>query len=304
MKQDEVLFSRDGGTRLYCRSWHADAPARGVIVIVHGVGEHIGRYMNLVLPLTSHGYEVCGYDHRGHGRSSGQRVHVGRWCEYREDLAFVLDQIAQRRADQAIFLYGHSMGALVVLDFLLRGSRKPAGAMISGAPIEPGEAAQPWRIAMARGLSRVWPRCTLALGLKSVDLSRDPDVVRAYDADPGVAKRATARWCAETLDAIARTRAHAAELKNPLLLLHGGADRVNLPGGTRFLQNAVRNPAPTVRIYPGGYHEPHNDLQHDQVAADVIQWLDRQTSREVASQTEGIVAGESFGVPGRAPACP
>lgn len=275
MKCEEGSFRATGGVELFCRSWRPDAGApRGAVCIVHGVGEHSGRYGNIAQPLAERGYAVHAYDQRGHGRSPGPRVHVGRWSEYREDLAEFLSLAARREPGAPLFLYGHSMGALVVLDRLLNGAPGVRGAVVSGAPVELAGAARTFRIAMARLLSRVWPRCTLDLGLNPDDLSRDASVVSDYETDPLVVRRATARWCAEFLDTVARVRARAVALDLPLLLLHGGGDRINFPRGAETLLEAIRHPDRALRVYPGGRHEPHNEPGHEQVAADVAQWLD------------------------------
>jgi alpha-beta hydrolase superfamily lysophospholipase len=284
MRHEEGFVERPKGIRLSCQCWRTDAAARANVVIVHGLGEHSGRYMNLVVPLATHGYDVWGYDHRGHGRSSGRRIHVNRWGEYREDLLAVLDRVMQAGPDKPIFLYGHSMGALVVLDFLLNYPQRVRGAIVSGAPIEPAIAGSAWRIAVARVLSAWCPRFRLDPNLDITALSRDPDVVRTYRSDPLVTGRVTVRWCTEILDAIVRVKTRASELSMPLLLLHGEADRLNLPVGSRFLCDAVARA--DLKLYPDGYHEPHNDPEHERVAEDVRRWLERQL-------------GDAFCVPSR-----
>lgn len=274
MKHEESSVERPKGIRLFCQHWQPAAAARANVVIVHGVGEHSGRYMNVVAPLVAHGYGLWGYDHRGHGRSSGRRIHVDHWDEYREDLLAVLDLVIKAEPATPIFLYGHSMGALVVLDFLLHHPQRVQGAVVSGAPIEPAGAASPWRIAVARSLSGWFPRFRLNLNLDITTLSRAPEVVQAYRSDPQVSGHATVRWCTEFLDTNARVKDRVTELSMPLFVLHGEADRLNLPCGSRFLCNAAARAE--LKLYPGAYHEPHNDPGHEQVAEDVQRWLDRQ----------------------------
>lgn len=274
MRHDEGFLDRTSRFRLYWQRWLTDGPPRGIVVIVHGVGEHSGRYKNVAAPLVANGYSVWGYDHRGHGRSSGRRIHVDRWGDYREDLQSVLDLVAHSEPAKALFLYGHSMGALVVLDFLLHHPQRVQGAIVSGAPMEPAGVASPWQIVVARALSAWCPGFPLRLNLDSTTLSRDPAAVQAYRSDPLVTGRTTVRWGTETLAAVARVKARAAELRVPVLLIHGEADRLNLPRGSRVLRDAIAGAE--LQIYRGAYHEAHNDLEHMRVAEDVRQWLNRR----------------------------
>jgi alpha-beta hydrolase superfamily lysophospholipase len=277
MKHHESFFKGTGNLELYSQQWQPDEKPRAVLVIVHGVGDHSGRYMNLIHPLTTHGYAVYGYDMRGHGRSQGQRVHINRWSEYREDLDTFLSLIRGQEAGIPIFLYGHSMGALVVLDDLLHQPKGLQGAIVSGAPIEPAGVAKPYLVAIARLLSGILPRFTLNLGLDSTALSRDPGVVKAFDTDPLVSRVASVRWGTESLATIAWVKAHVSETTLPILLVHGEADRLNLASGTRYLFNTMTHADKTMLLYPGAYHDPHNDLDHEKVVHDIMDWLDRRT---------------------------
>jgi alpha-beta hydrolase superfamily lysophospholipase len=276
MKHETGSFRSTDGLELYSQRWLPDAGPLAVVGIVHGVGEHSGRYMNVVTPLAAHGCAVFGYDHRGHGRSPGQRIHINHWRGYREDLHAFLGVVSEQQPGIPVFLYGHSMGALVALDYLLHYPQGLKGAIVSGAPIDPAGVAKPCLVALARTLSGVWPRFSLNMGMDITVLSRDPDVVKAYQADPLVTGRATVRWCTENLNTVAWVKAHAKEISIPILFIHGEADRLNLAHGTRFLFEAMTDTDKTLRIYPGRYHEPHNDIGHEQVVADIMQWLEER----------------------------
>jgi alpha-beta hydrolase superfamily lysophospholipase len=275
MNHEEGFFHRSGGLELFYQRWQPDVEPRAIIVIVHGVAEHCGRYMNLVNSLLTGGYEVWGYDQRGHGHSPGQRVYINRWGEYREDLKAFLDLVGKQEPGMPIFLYAHSMGALVALDYLLHYSEGLQGAIISGAPIEPAGVAKPSLVVLARLLTRIWPRLSVNLGLDTRALSRDPVVVKAYETDPLVSHRVTIRWGTESLDTVAWVKAHASEICLPILLVHGEADQLNLARGSRDFYEAITYADKTLRTYPGSYHEPHNDLGFGQVVADVTEWLDQ-----------------------------
>src|SRR5512137_1417329 len=117
MQHIEGSFRGVGGLELYRRCWQPESEPRAAVVLVHGVGEHSGRYMNVVGPLVEDGYAVYSYDQRGHGVSPGPRVHIDRWTEYREDLTTYVSDVAEQVGDVPVVLYGHSMGSLVVLDY-------------------------------------------------------------------------------------------------------------------------------------------------------------------------------------------
>ena len=249
------------------------AASRPVVALVHGVGEHSGRYGNLVRPLVAGSYTVYGYDQRGHGRSPGPRVHIERWTDYRADLGAFLGLVARRAPGRPVVLYGHSMGTLVVLDYLLEHPGEPAGAIVSGVALQPAGIAKPYRVAAARVLSALAPRLRVDLGIRGDSLTRDPTALEALRADPLLTTRATTRWGAESLATVRRVTGGMATIDLPLLVLHGGADPLNLPAGARALFAAAPAADKTLRIYPDVLHEPHNDLGHEQVAADVEEWL-------------------------------
>ncbi|MBN2204017.1 MAG: lysophospholipase [Thermoleophilia bacterium] len=275
MQHAEGRFAGAGGLELYFQSWAPPQPPRAAVAVVHGVGEHGGRYTNLVGPLVDDGYAVYAYDQRGHGRSPGLRVHIDRWAEYRDDLGAFLRMVAAETARVPLVVYGHSMGSLVVLDYLLQSSDGLAGAIISGVALEPAGVGSPLLIAVARILSGVRPRRSLKLGIDAAALSRDPQTVAAYRADPLVTSRATMRWGTESLAAVRRIEAGMSRIAVPLLVLHGEADRLNLVSGARALAHALPVGSTTLKVYPDVCHEPHNDLGHEQVAADVVAWLGR-----------------------------
>jgi alpha-beta hydrolase superfamily lysophospholipase len=275
MEHEEGTFQGADGIELYYQSWRGDKETRAFLAIVHGFGEHSGRYANVVNHLTPQGYTVYGFDLRGHGRSPGQRGHINSWKEYREDVRAFLQMASQRASDLPLFMLGHSMGALIALDYLLHDPAGLRGAIISGAPLEPVGVAKPFLVMLARVLSRVWPRFSLPLGLDTKGISRNTAVVKAYEADPLVHGKTTVRWGTEILQTIDWVKDHAVEVRIPILLIHGGSDPLNSPNGTRSFFDKVTFPDKAMKIYPGSYHETHNDIDYGQVIKDMAQWLER-----------------------------
>lgn len=274
MKHNEGKFTGAGGLELYYQRWQPDGQPRAALAIVHGIGEHSGRYMNVVNQIVPHGYSVYGFDLRGHGRSAGQRGYIGGWQDYREDVRAFVRMVGEQAAGRAIFIMGHSLGGLITLEYVLQYPDGLKG-VIASAPALGQTGVPPLLIAISRILSRVWPTFSLKTQLDASGISRDPAVVRAYVEDPLVHSLGTARLGAEAPTAMAWTQAHAADLRLPLLIVHGSADRVVPPEASRIFFENASSTDKTRLVYEGGYHESHNDLHHVQALTDLEQWLER-----------------------------
>lgn len=275
MQHQEGLFQGSDGLALFYQCWRPASPARAVVLVVHGFGEHSGRYANVVEHLVPRGFALYAHDQRGHGRSPGQRGHISSWSAYRHDLERFQQFVQSQAPGAPLFLYGHSMGSLIVLDFLIGQPAGLRGAIVSGALIEPGESAKPLLVAIAKLLSQYLPNFSLKLGLDTKALSRDSAVVQAYIADPLVHGKASARWGTEVLRTIQSVKAQAQRIRTPLLMLHGEADAINRVEGARWLFQEVTFTDKELKVYAGGFHEPHNDLDKAQVLQDVEEWLER-----------------------------
>ena len=270
-------FAGDGGLVLYAQSWRPGGTPRGVVALVHGIGEHSGRYGSLVDRLLDCGFAVCGFDHRGHGKSPGRRGHIDSWSQYREDVAAFLRHCRKHVPDCPMFLYGHSMGALIVLDYALVHEKGVEGLVVSGVPLQPSGVAKRHLIAVARILSRVLPAFSIQLGLDVRGISRDPATLKAYRNDPLVHPRASMRWGTEILATIDRVRSRVNEIRLPILILHGGADPINSINGSRELYEGVSSTDKLLLVYPGTLHEPHNDLDRANVLTDLQDWLSERS---------------------------
>ncbi|MGH2407649.1 MAG: lysophospholipase [Candidatus Limnocylindrales bacterium] len=275
-----------GGVRLQAYRWAplgheagADPAPRAAVAIVHGFGEHAGRYSAVVDALTARGFAVHGFDLRGHGRSPGRRGHIDAWADYRDDLLAFLDHVrAHEPPGTPVFVYGHSLGGAIALELGLREPMGLAGLVASGPALVPTGVRSPALEAVGRVLSRAWPTFSIQMPLEREHITRSPEVLAATRADPLNHRTITARAATVTLPALAWARANAAGWRLPLLVIHGGGDRIIDPEGSRaFVAAAREGGAPDVelRIYEGGYHEPHNDLDAPRVMADVADWLER-----------------------------
>lgn len=263
------------GVNLYYQRWLPDTTPRAALAIVHGFGEHSGRYTNVIHRLVPAGYALYALDLRGHGRSPGQRGYVNRWTDYREDVGAFVRLVGEREAGRPLFLMGHSVGGLIVLEY---AEQHPDGlrGVIASAPVLGQPGVSPALLTVARLLSRVAPRFSLNVGLDVTAISRDPAVVEAYRKDPLVHGKGTPRLSTELAGAVARTQAGAATWTLPLLIIHGAADRVAPAAASRAFFERVPATVDKVRVeIAEGYHEPHNDTSKQQ-ALDILQdWLDR-----------------------------
>lgn len=292
-------FNGSRNLQLFYQSWYPPAcgkpsmgsatnpiatnPIKGVLAIVHGLGEHSGRYCSIVEGLTAAGYAVFGFDNQGHGKSEGQRGHIESWKDYRDNTQAFLQLVRRQEPTAPLFLMGHSLGGLIVLDYVLRSARTAEfealnleGIVVSAPPIQPMEStASSIRIVLARLLSGVLPRVSLKMGLSQDALSRDQTVTEQAVCDPLTHSYVTLRWGSETLSTIDWVKKHIQQLRLPILLTHGEADPIVAPDGTRAIYQQIESPNKALNIYPGSYHEPHNDLDAKSVVADLVSWLEK-----------------------------
>ncbi len=278
MRHNESKFDGFGGLELYYQRWRPEGEPEAVLAVVHGFGEHSGRYGNVVGRFVPKGYAVYAFDLRGHGHSPGPRGYVNAWAEFREDVKRFLELVHEQEAGREVFLLGHSMGGLIVLEYVLHHPEGLAGVVASG-PLLARAGVSPFLMALSKVLSGILPRLTLDTGLDATTISRDPAVVEAYVNDPLVHSLGTPRLSTELTRAIEWTQAHAAEMALPCLIVHGSADRLVPPeGGRVFYENVALNDKER-QVYEGYYHEVFNDIGKEQVLAAVEAWIERHLSR-------------------------
>jgi alpha-beta hydrolase superfamily lysophospholipase len=266
-----TFIGRDG-LALFRQSWRPSGPARAAVVNLHGLGDHSGLHQALVDHLVSTDLVVHGFDLRGHGRSPGQRGYIRNWGDYREDLRAFLAATREAESGLPLAVIGNSLGGLIALEYVLDGGNGLRG-LVAIAPPLGDVGVPPLLMALGRVLSRVWPRFSLESGMDLSGLSRDPQAVAELLEDPLFHRRGTARLSTEVTAAIDRVQEAAPGLDVPTLLLHGGADRMVLPAGTRRFA-ARAGECCTLIEYPGAYHALSADLDAPRVLADLSAWLD------------------------------
>lgn len=253
---DEGSFPGVHGVTIHRRSWTPNGRSRGVMVLVHGMSEHSARYDHVGRFLASRGLAVHALDHRGHGRSGGETGTVEEFGFFLDDLATFMKLVRAEVPEGPLVLLGHSMGGLIVSAYLLERQPSPDLVVLSGPAIvpiiEPGER----RIDATR-------------------LSRDPEAQRAYMEDPLVLReRVKEELFYRLAEGVGLLVGRAAEVSQPLLLIHGTDDRLCSAEGAEMWVRASSSKDITVQLYPEGRHEMFNEINKDEVLAGLWQWLD------------------------------
>jgi len=272
----DTLKAADG-LDLFFRHWQADAVAhQWTFVIVHGLGEHGGRYQHLAEWFTPLGATVYGMDHRGDGRSGGPRGHAPSLKALVDDIDAVVRR-ASGESGRPLVLIGHSFGGLLAIAYALDHPAQLDKAVFSAPALVPRVKVPAWKQALAKVLPRIAPGASFANEIAPNVLSHDPTIAPAYVSDPLVHKRITAGLYASTIARGEAFIARAPELRVPFLLLHGGDDQIVDPiGSQRFFAGATA-PGRAFCLYPGLYHEVFNEVEHEKVFQDIESWLTQRT---------------------------
>jgi alpha-beta hydrolase superfamily lysophospholipase len=266
-------YTGAGGLRLFRQSWRPAGAVRAVVANIHGLGDHSGLYPTLVDHLVASGIAVHAPDLRGNGRSPGQRAYIARWEEFREDLQRFLEVVQEEEPGRPLFLLGNSLGGLIALEFALHHPEGLRGVIAASPPL--GRlGVPPPLLFLGRILSRVWPTFSLRTGMDLSGLARDPVVAQTVLADPLFHRYGTARLSTEVVAAIARVQAGAARFPLPLLVLHGGADRMVPPEGSRRFVAAAGHPDHRLIEYPESYHVLFADTGRERTLLDLTRWID------------------------------
>ncbi len=273
MNHTETTWQSADGAALFAQSWEPEAPPKAVVCLVHGLGEHSGRYTHVAQALANAGYALLTFDLRGHGKTPGPRGHVRNETAFLDDIDCLLRQAAARYPGRPLFLYGHSLGGLLVLFYSLRRKPRLNGVIATSPALLTPLGEQKAKVALSKALGSLLPGMTIATGLDAHQISRDPEVVRAYRADPLVHGKASFAFGASLIRMIDYTRGHAAGFPLPLLLVHGSADEITYAQGSQEFAAQVTTPV-TLKIWPGLKHETHNEPEQAQTIAYLIEWLD------------------------------
>ena len=247
------------------------------MLLVHGLAEHSERYLNMAGYFVSRGYAVYGLDHRGHGKSDGLRGYVERFSHYLSDLKTFFDIVRPNHGEAGVFMVGHSMGGTIAAAYAVRHQNELDGLIVSGATLKVGASVSAALIMVARLLSLLLPKTGLYV-IEAAAISRDQAVVNAYINDPLVYRgKIRARLGAELIRVMQELRQQMPKIGLPLLIMHGTADRLSDPRGSRMLYQGAGSRDKTLKLYDGFHHEIFNEPEKGRVLADMESWLAAHT---------------------------
>ncbi len=278
MKTFESKFEGNDGTSFYVQGWEPDTQPKAVLALVHGLGEHAGRYAHVGKALTDAGYVLVGFDTRGHGKSGGARGHFPSLDTVMQDIRQFFQFVSQRYPNLPQFLYGHSLGGLLALTYATQNnSAGLKGVMVTGAGLRSALQEQKAKIAMANILGTLMPAMTIPSGIDTTTISRDKAVVDKYVNDPLTHDKTSLGLGKSALTAIDICFAHAKEFSYPLLIMHGKADKLTYASGSEDFARlaSANNKDVTLKLWDGLYHEIHNEPEQAEVFKVMVEWLDR-----------------------------
>lgn len=273
MRHNEGIFTGIRDHQFFYQYWLPEGDPKAVLLLVHGLAEHSGRYTNLVNHLILAGYAVYSLDHLGHGKSEGTRVYVDRFEDFTVTIKTYYDMVREWQPELPIFLVGHSMGGLIAAEYLLENQDDFRGAIISGPMIIIPDHLTKAEVTLSKMFSVVLPKVGM-VGIDPAGISRDPGVIEAYINDPLVYRgKTTARLGSELLVAMNRVTERAGEITLPILIIQGSEDKLVNPTDAQLLHDTVSSEDKTLKMYEGFYHEVYNEPDYARVLNDVLVWL-------------------------------
>ena len=272
MKIEEYKWTSKDGKYLFARSWTAEEPSGKVILLIHGLGEHSGRYMRWAELLTAEGHSVLSFDQRGHGRSSGQRGHTGSLELLLNDIEILYSKCDEMFPEDQKILYGHSMGGTLALNFLIRRNQPVSGLIVTSPWLRLYRQPDPATMIVSNILKYVLPFLALSNRIKPEQLSHDPEIIRNYSADPLVHNRISLGMFFELHNAGLFALRNIFKINCPVLLMHGSSDTVTSPKASEnYVLNT--NHKTTFELWENQYHELHNELIYKEVFKFTAEWI-------------------------------
>jgi acylglycerol lipase len=272
MNHQEFELKTFDHLKLFCQIWEPIDSPKGVVSLVHGLGEHSGRYVDFATRLNQANFAVTAFDLRGHGQSEGLRGHIPSFNACMEDISTILDETFARFPSQPVFLYGHSLGGVLVLSFALRKDANLAGVVAAGSGLRSSIAEDKRKVILSQIGGSLFPRLAIPSGLDLNMVSRDPEIVKKLQADPLRNDQITLAFGKHMLAAFDWLWEHANQFSYPLLLMHGTADQLAYPSGSQAFAEKVSDNC-TLKLWEGLSHELHNEPEKEQVFTYLVDWL-------------------------------
>ncbi len=274
MEYTELYGSTFDGIRVFSREWRPRAQSlRAAVCLIHGIGEHSGRYAGFAKEMSDQGFGVAAFDLRGHGRSSGKRGHTPSFEALLRDIDRALEQTTRRFSGAPLFLYGQSMGGNLALNYAIRRQPSIAGVIATSPWLRLAFEPSDYIVKLGRMMNRIFPSFSSSNRLDIKGISRDSNIVRSYHSDPLVHDRISARMYVSCYEAGEWALEHASECVIPVLLMHGTADRItSIEASQQFAERADQYC--TFRMWKGFYHEIHHEPQHEEALSYMSSWME------------------------------
>lgn len=272
MKHQENILKSYDGLDIFQQTWLPDSDTQAIIFLIHGLGEHSSRYQHVAEFLTSHGIAVYSMDNRGHGKSGGERGHVNNFEDFMKDIDLLIQTARLEYPSLPAFLYGHSLGGILVLNYALRRKPEVRGVIATSPGLRTALEDQKFKIAMSKAIASFLPKLGIPTGLDAEQISHDREVINRYKEDPLVHDRGTPGLAVNLLKSIEWAYLHAHEFPVPLLLMHGTDDQIAYARGSQEFASKVRGDC-TLKLWDGMAHETHNEPDKEQVLAYLLDWI-------------------------------
>lgn len=274
MKTQEFSWQTENNQKIYAKTWIGNTEPKAVVAIVHGLGEHIGRYEHVAKYFVENGFAVIAYDRTGHGKSEGKRGHNTKFHNYLVEIEDMINEANKLHMGKPIFIYGHSMGACLTANYLLKINQDVSGAVLSGGPFKLAFAPPAIKLFAGKILRKIAPGVTLPSELDVTQLSYDKTVIDAYNADPFVHDKISGETAIGMFEASDYALQHASEIKIPLLIMHGKDDGICSVEGSKTIAEATKANS-TLKIWEKMKHEIHNEKEQNKVLQTAVDWINK-----------------------------
>lgn len=278
MQTTQFTWKTIDGLTLFAREWLPQIEPKALVILIHGLGEHIGRYEHVAQAYTDAGFIFRGFDLRGHGQSEGRRGHADSYDQIAFDIDQFIHDASSAHPDMPVFLYGHSLGGALVLYYGVTHQGFLKGIIATSPGLAPTNPLPAVKMTAARVFSRIAPGMQMKNDLDLTGLSHDPEVAKRYVADPLVHPLISARLGLELINKGRFIVDHAGQIAVPLLLLQGSDDRLVNPLMTDVFSKHVPVDLLTYQVIPGGYHELHNEPEKEKVLQTMVDWINQHLS--------------------------
>jgi len=279
--QNERTFKGLGGLNIAMRSWEPETAVRGIVLLIHGFNAHSGYMVWPAERFAADGFAAYALDHRGRGKSEGERFYVDKFSDWLADVDKLADIARSENANVPVYLLGHSVGGVIASSYVFEHQTEIAGLICESFAFDVG-LPQLLKLAL-EGASYLVPHLPV-YSLKNEIFSRDPKVVEQMNNDPLIAnEKQPAETAAEVLKAAARLKENMPKIRVPVFIIHGTADAATRPEGSQYFYDHVGSEDKTLKLYEGGYHDLLNDIDKETVMADILAWVNERVPREASA---------------------